>query len=79
MNHSDSLFKDVEHLDGIELNESTESHPILQEKILDMFDRNYKHYFVSSHPNLSRECVVPISAYHNWNINKLKHLIISKI
>lgn len=79
MNHSDSLFKDFEHLDGIELNDSTEAHPMLDEKIEDMFETNYKHFFVHTHPQLSRECVVPVSAYQNWNIDKLKYLIISKI
>lgn len=79
MNHSDSLFKDFEHLDGIELNDSTEAHPMLTEKIEDMFETNYKHFFVHTHPHLSRDCVVPISAYQNWNIDKLKHLIISNI
>ena len=79
MNHSDSLFKDFEHLDGIALDDSTEAHPMLNEKIEDMFETNYKHFFVHTHPQLSRECVVPISAYQNWNIDKLKYLIISKI
>lgn len=79
MNHSDSLFKDFEHLDGIELDDSTETHPMLNEKIEDMFETNYKHFFVHTHPQLSRDCVVPISAYQNWNIDKLKYLIISKI
>ena len=79
MNHSDSLFKDFEHLDGIELNDSTEAHPMLKEKIEDMFETNYKHFFVHTHPQLSRDCVIPISAYQNWNIDKLKYLIISKI
>ena len=79
MNHCDSLFKDFEHLDGIELNDSTEVHPMLKEKIEDMFETNYKHFFVHTHPHLSRDCVVPISAYQKWNIDKLKHLIISNI
>lgn len=79
MNHSDSLFKDFEHLDGVELTDSTEAHPMLNEKIEDMFEANYKHFFVYTHSELSRDCVVPISAYQNWNIDKLKNLIISKI
>lgn len=79
MNHSDSLFKDFEHLDGIELNASTETHPLLKEKIGDMFESNYKHYFNHTHPQLSLDNVIPISAYRNWNIDKLKYLIISNI
>lgn len=73
MNHCDTLFKDKEHLDGIELNTISIDNAILKEKIDDMFEKNYKHFFVKTHPQLSKECVIPISASNNWNIDKLRY------
>lgn len=79
MNHVDSLFKDNNNLDGIELNTIRKNNPILVEKINDMFEKNYKHFFSKTHPSLSKECVIPISAFHNWHIDLLKDIIIQNL
>lgn len=79
MNHCDSLFKDEQNMDGVDLQTITLDNCILKDKINDMFERNYKRYFHETHPNLSRDCVVPISASNSWNIELLKDIIISKI
>lgn len=79
MNHCDSLFKDEQNMDGVDLQTITLDNCILKDKISDMFERNYKRYFHETHPNLSRDCVVPISASNSWNIELLKDIIISKI
>lgn len=79
MNHTDSLFKDDNNPDGINLDTVQENSPILVRKIDDMFEKNYKHFFTASHPDISKECVIPISASCNWHIDLLKNKIISKL
>ena len=79
MNHCDSLFKDEQQLDGVDLNTLSLDNDILKAKIDDMFENNYRRYFKITHPNLSRDNVVPISAVNNWNIDTLKDLILSNI
>lgn len=79
MNHCDSLFKDEQNMDGVDLQTITLENGTLKDKISDMFEKNYKRYFHKTHPNLSRDCVVPISAFNRWNIELLQNLIISKI
>lgn len=79
MNHTDSLFKNDNNPDGVDLDAVQEDNPILNEKIDDMFERNYKHFFFASHSDISKDCVIPISASCNWHIDLLKNKIISKL
>lgn len=78
INQIDLLFKDKEHLNGIDLKTISENHPLIKAKIEDFYGKIYSDIF-REFPNVSEKNVCAFSVLQKWNIDKLKSMIYSYI
>ena len=78
INQIDLLFKDKEHLNGVDLETISEHHPLIEAKIEDYYGENYSKIF-KDFPNVTEQNVCAFSVLQNWNMNKLKSMIYSFI
>jgi len=78
VNQADLLFKDSEHLNGVDLQTIDDEHPLIKEKIHDLYDGIYKKLF-NAFDTVSEDSVVVYSILNDWNTNKLKQKIYSLI
>lgn len=77
INKIDLLFKDKDHLNGIDLKQVNENHFLIREKIDDYFDNIFADVYKSI-SCISKESIVPYSVYQKWNIEKLwSHIAIN--
>lgn len=74
INQIDLLFKDKEHLNGIDLNTISEKHPLIKAKIEDYYGRIHSDIF-KDFPNVTEQNVCAFSVLQEWNISKLKSMI----
>lgn len=78
INQADLLFKDSDHLDGINLNTIKETDTILVEKVDDFYDNVFSDIFKEFN-NVTKESVVIYSVMQNWHLNQLKTKLYSLI
>ncbi len=78
INQADLLFKDSDHLDGINLNSIKETDTILVEKVDDFYDNVFSDIF-KEFSNVTKESVVVYSVMQNWHLNQLKSKLYSLI
>lgn len=76
INQIDLLFKDKEHLNGIELNTISEKNPLIRAKIEDYYGRIYSGIF-KDFSNVTEQNVCAFSVLQDWNMNRLKSMIYS--
>lgn len=76
INQIDLLFKDKEHLNGIDLNTISENHSLIKAKIEDFYGKVYSDIF-KEFPNVSEKNVCAFSVLQKWNIDRLKSMIYS--
>lgn len=74
INQIDLLFKDKEHLNGIDLNTISEDHPLIKAKIDDYYDKIYSGIF-KDFPKVTRKNVCVFSVLQDWNTSQLKSKI----
>ncbi len=78
INQADLLFKDSEHLDGIDLTTVEDSNPILIDKIEDLYENVFADVFVDF-DNVTKESVAIYSVLQNWHLDYLKNKLYSLI
>ena len=78
INQADLLFKDMEHLDGIDLTTIEDTDPILIEKIEDLYENVFADIFVDF-DNVSKDSVAIYSVLQNWHLDYLKNKLYSLI
>ena len=78
INQADLLFKDSDHLDGINLSTIKENDTILVEKVDDFYDNVFSDIFKEFN-NVTKESVVIYSVMQNWHLNQLKTKLYSLI
>ena len=78
INQADLLFKDMEHLDGIDLSTIEDSNPILVDKIEDLYENVFSEIFVDFN-NVTKESVAVYSVLQNWHLDYLKNKLYSLI
>lgn len=78
INQADLLFKDSEHLDGIDLTTVEDSNPILIDKIEDLYENVFADVFVDF-DNVAKESVAIYSVLQNWHLDYLKNKLYSLI
>ena len=78
INQADLLFKDSDHLDGINLSTIKENDTILVEKVDDFYDNVFSDIF-EEFSNVTKESVVVYSVMQNWHLNQLKTKLYSLI
>lgn len=76
INQADLLFKDMEHLDGVDLSTINETDTILIEKVNDFYENVFAEIF-SEFDNVSKESVIIYSVMQDWHLNQLKNKLYS--
>ena len=72
------LFKDMEHLDGIDLATIEDTDPIIEDKIRDLYENVFADIFVEF-DNVSMDSVAIYSVLQNWHLDYLKNKLYSLI
>lgn len=78
INQADLLFKDSEHLDGIDLSTIEDSNPILVDKVEDLYKNVFAEVF-ADFDNVTNESVAIYSVLQNWHLDYLKNKLYSLI
>lgn len=78
INQADLLFKDMEHLDGIDLATIEDTDPIIEDKIRDLYENVFADIFVEF-DNVSMDSVAIYSVLQNWHLDYLKNKLYSLI
>lgn len=78
INQADLLFKDSEHLDGVDLATIESTNPILVDKIEDLYENIFADIF-TDFDNVTKDSVAIYSVLQNWNLDNLKNKLYSLI
>lgn len=78
INQADLLFKDSEHLDGIDLSTIKDSDPIIIDKINDLYENVFADVF-ADFDNVTKDSVAIYSVLQNWHLDYLKNKLYSLI
>lgn len=78
INQADLLFKDSEHLDGIDLSTIEDTDTILIEKIDDLYENVFADVF-AEFENVTKDSVAIYSVLQNWHLDYLKDKLYSLI
>lgn len=78
INQADLLFKDSEHLDGVDLATIESTNPILVDKIEDLYENIFADIF-TDFDNVTKDSVAIYSVLRNWNLDNLKNKLYSLI
>lgn len=78
INQADLLFKDKEHLDGIDLKSIQDTDSILVDKIEDLYENVFADVFMDF-DNVTKESVTIYSVLQNWHLDYLKNKLYSLI
>lgn len=78
INQADLLFKDNEHLDGVDLTTIEDTNPILVGKVEDLFENVFADIF-NDFENVTKDSVAVYSVLQNWHLDYLKNKLYSLI
>lgn len=78
INQADLLFKDKEHLDGVDLATIEDTDPIIVEKIKDLYENIFADIFVDF-DNVTKDSVAIYSVLQGWHLEHLKNKLYSLI
>ena len=78
INQADLLFKDNEHLDGVDLTTIEDTNPILVGKVEDLFENVFADIF-NDFENVTKDSVAVYSVLQNWHLDNLKNKLYSLI
>ena len=78
INQADLLFKDMEHLDGIDLTTIEDTNPILVDKIEDFYENVFADIF-ADFDNVTKDSVAIYSVLQNWHLDYLKNKLYTLI
>lgn len=78
INQADLLFKDMEHLDGIDLTTIEDTDPIIIGKIEDLYENVFADIFIDFN-NVTKDSVAIYSVLQNWHLDYLKNKLYSLI
>lgn len=78
INQADLLFKDADHLDGIDLTTIKDTDPILIDKIEDLYENVFSDIF-SDFDNVTIDSVAIYSVLQNWHLEQLKNKLYTLI
>lgn len=78
INQADLLFKDADHLDGIDLATIKDTDPILIDKIEDLYENVFSDIF-ADFDNVTKDSVAIYSVLQNWHLEQLKNKLYTLI
>lgn len=78
INQADLLFKDNEHLDGVDLTTIEDTNPIRVGKVEDLFENVFADIF-NDFENVTKDSVAVYSVLQNWHLDYLKNKLYSLI
>ena len=78
INQADLLFKDNEHLDGVDLTTIEDTDPILVGKVEDLYENVFADIF-NDFENVTKDSVAVYSVLQNWHLDNLKNKLYSLI
>lgn len=78
INQADLLFKDNEHLDGVDLTTLEDTNPILVGKVEDLYENVFADIF-NDFENVTKDSVTVYSVLQNWHLDYLKNKLYSLI
>lgn len=78
INQADLLFKDNEHLDGVDLTTIEDTNPILVGKVEDLYENVFADIF-NDFENVTKDSVTVYSVLQNWHLDYLKNKLYSLI
>ena len=78
INQADLLFKDADHLDGIDLTTIKDTDPILIDKIEDLYKNVFSDIF-ADFDNVTKDSVAIYSVLQNWHLEQLKNKLYTLI
>ena len=78
INQADLLFKDSEHLDGVDLTTIEDTNPILVGKVEDLYENVFADIF-NDFENVTKDSVTVYSVLQNWHLDYLKNKLYSLI
>ena len=78
INQADLLFKDNEHLDGVDLTTIEDTNPIIVGKVEDLYENVFGDIF-NDFENVTKDSVAVYSVLQNWHLDYLKNKLYSLI